>query len=119
MSVNSSSRLRVWYGFARCHAAVMTSQCNDVFWYVFWYDMWDAAYVVGMLSAADRREFEAHMANCSACRDAVADLSGMQARLSQLDLEEVAAIEESRHTQSVTPAMSLPPRPRTDLSPSG
>jgi anti-sigma factor RsiW len=97
----------------------MTSQCNDVFWYVFWYDMWDAAYVVGMLSAADRREFEAHMANCSACRDAVADLSGMQARLSQLDLEEVAAIEESRHTQSVTPAMSLPPRPRTDLSPSG
>jgi Putative zinc-finger len=104
----------VWYGFARCHAAVMRSQCSDVFWYVFWSEMWDAAYVFGAVSAADRREFEAHMANCSACRDAVADLSGMQARLSQLDREEVAAIDESRHTQSVTPAMSLPPRPRTD-----
>jgi hypothetical protein len=54
------------------------------------------------------------MADCSACRDAVADLSGMQARPSQLDREEVATIDESRHTQSVTPAMSLPPRPRTD-----
>jgi len=82
----------VWYGFARCHAAVMRSQCSDVFWYVFWSEMWDAAYVFGAVSAADRREFEAHMANCSACQDAVADLSGMQARLSQLDLEEVAAI---------------------------
>ena len=65
----------------------MTSQCNDV----FWYEMWDAAYVFGSLSAADRREFEAHMANCSACRDAVADLSGMQARLPQLHREVVAA----------------------------
>lgn len=41
---------------------------------VFRYAMWDAAYVLGSLSAADRREFEAHMANCPACRDAVADL---------------------------------------------
>jgi len=59
------------------------------------YAMWDAAYVLGSLSAVDRREFEAHMANCPACRDAVADLSGVPALLSQLDREEVAAIHES------------------------
>jgi anti-sigma factor RsiW len=59
------------------------------------YAMWDAAYVLGSLSAADRREFEAHMANCPACREAVAELSGVPALLSRLDREEVAAINES------------------------
>ena len=33
------------------------------------------------------------MADCPACRDAVADLSGVPALLSQLDRAEVAAIE--------------------------
>ena len=59
------------------------------------YAMWDAAYVLGSLSAVDRREFEAHMANCPACREAVAELSGVPALLSQLDRDEVAAIDES------------------------
>lgn len=59
------------------------------------YAMWDAAYVLGSLSAAQRREFETHMAHCPACRDAVAGLSGVPALLSQLDRDEVAAIDES------------------------
>lgn len=59
------------------------------------YAMWDAAYVLGSLSAAQRREFEAHMAHCPTCRDAVADISGVPALLSQLDRDEVAAINES------------------------
>ena len=67
------------------------------------YVMWDAAYVLGSLSAADRREFEAHLANCPACREAVADLSGVPALLSRLDREEVAAMSESF---SKTPEMS-------------
>ncbi|WP_264990895.1 zf-HC2 domain-containing protein, partial [Mycobacterium kiyosense] len=29
------------------------------------YAMWDAAYILGSLSHADRREFEAHIAGCS------------------------------------------------------
>ena len=62
------------------------------------YAMWDAAYVLGSLSAVDRREFEAHMAHCPACREAVAELSGVPALLSQLDREEVAAINESGAT---------------------
>lgn len=59
------------------------------------YAMWDAAYVLGSLSAAQRREFETHMAHCPACRDAVAGLSGVPALLSQLDRDEAAAIDES------------------------
>ncbi|MCV7340943.1 anti-sigma factor family protein [Mycobacterium haemophilum] len=62
------------------------------------YAMWDAAYVLGSLSATDRREFEAHLANCPACRQAVAELSGMPALLSQFNHEEVAAISESGST---------------------
>jgi anti-sigma factor RsiW len=73
------------------------------------YTMWDAAYVLGSLSAADRREFETHMANCPECREAVAELSGVPALLSQLDREVVAAINESGATVGTplaTPEMS-------------
>jgi anti-sigma factor RsiW len=70
------------------------------------YAMWDAAYVLGSLSAADRREFEGHMANCPDCREAVAELSGVPALLSQLDREEVAVMDESGHAPSATPEMS-------------
>jgi anti-sigma factor RsiW len=75
-----------------------------------YYAMWDAAYVLGALSAAERREFETHMADCPACREAVAELSGMPALLSQLDCSEVAAINEADQTSRVpeVPAAVLP-----------
>src|SRR5271166_1073708 len=38
------------------------------------YAMWDAAYVLGSLSSAERREFEAHLADCPSCRSAVEPL---------------------------------------------
>ncbi|MGA7131925.1 MAG: zf-HC2 domain-containing protein [Mycobacterium sp.] len=56
------------------------------------YATWDAAYVLGSLSPADRREFEAHLAGCPFCGQAVAELSGMPALLSKLDGDTVAAI---------------------------
>jgi anti-sigma factor RsiW len=65
------------------------------------YAMWDGAYVLGSLSSTDRREFEAHMADCPSCREAVAQLSGMPALLSRLDRNEVAAMNESDHTSGV------------------
>lgn len=65
------------------------------------YATWDAAYVLGSLSSADRREFEAHMVDCPSCREAVAQLCGMPALLSRLDRNEVAAINESDHTSGV------------------
>jgi anti-sigma factor RsiW len=67
--------------------------------------MWDAAYVLGSLSGADRRDFEAHMAECPACRQAVAELSGIPAILSQLARNDVVAINESDHAAKV-PEMS-------------
>lgn len=69
------------------------------------YVMWDAAYVLGALSPSDRREFEAHMADCPPCRQAVAELSGMPAILSLLNGNDVAAITGSGHA-SALPAMS-------------
>ncbi|MEB3049325.1 zf-HC2 domain-containing protein [Mycolicibacter sp. MYC123] len=55
------------------------------------YAMWDAAYVLGSLSAADRREYEEHLTGCPDCRAAVAEISGMPALLSQLDRDTVTA----------------------------
>lgn len=56
------------------------------------YAMWDAAYVLGALSAADRREFEAHISGCRSCREAVGELGGIPALLSQFDGDQMAAI---------------------------
>ena len=53
---------------------------------------WDAAYVLGSLSSAERREYEAHMETCDRCRAAVADISGMPAMLAMLDLDDVEAL---------------------------
>ncbi|MBP2414668.1 RNA polymerase sigma-70 factor (ECF subfamily) [Arthrobacter stackebrandtii] len=41
------------------------------------YALWDAAYVLGSLSAVQRREFEAHLSDCTACRQRVSELSGL------------------------------------------
>ncbi len=46
------------------------------------YEMWDAAYVLGALSDGDHREFEMHMAGCTSCREAVAELVGVVPLLS-------------------------------------
>jgi anti-sigma factor RsiW len=70
------------------------------------YALWDAAYVLGSLSASDRREFEAHMADCPQCREAVADLSGVPALLSQLDGAEVAAMDAPGRSSSAPPEIS-------------
>ncbi|OBK82645.1 hypothetical protein A5649_08290 [Mycolicibacter heraklionensis] len=72
------------------------------------YAMWDAAYVLGSLSAADRREFEGHLAACRQCREAVTEISGVPALLSQLDGDCVAAINESDGAQPPPPVHLLP-----------
>src|ERR1700753_2641377 len=71
------------------------------------YAQWDAAYVLGSLSAADRREFEAHLEECPACREAVAELSGIPALLSLLSLDEV--VDQDDHIAV------RPPWPQPDL----
>jgi anti-sigma factor RsiW len=74
------------------------------------YAMWDAAYVLGSLSPADRREFEAHLSGCPFCGQAVAELSGMPALLSKLGHDTVSAINEADQTsESMAPAPDLLP----------
>ena len=41
------------------------------------YAEWDAAYVLGALTATDRRAFEAHLEECERCRLAVAELASL------------------------------------------
>ncbi|HXS85174.1 MAG TPA: zf-HC2 domain-containing protein [Mycobacterium sp.] len=63
------------------------------------YATWDAAYVLGSLSPADRREFEAHLSGCPQCSQTVAELSGMPALLSKLDGGAVAAMDADEHLE--------------------
>lgn len=58
------------------------------------YATWDAAYVLGSLSSAERREYEAHLKTCERCRSAVAEISGVPALLAMFDLEDVRALDE-------------------------
>jgi anti-sigma factor RsiW len=67
------------------------------------YATWDAAYVLGSLSPADRRAFEAHLSGCPVCTQAVAELSGMPALLSKLDSQTVAAINDQTAEPPIAP----------------
>ncbi|WP_438352509.1 zf-HC2 domain-containing protein [Microbacterium sp. CJ88] len=48
---------------------------------------WDAAYVLGALSSADRRAFEEHLTECELCAAAVAEVVPVSALLSRVDAE--------------------------------
>ncbi|MGY4642485.1 anti-sigma factor family protein [Cellulomonas sp. URHB0016] len=50
---------------------------------------WDAAYVLGALSASDRRAYEQHLRACDSCRAGVGDLAGMPALLRTVPADEV------------------------------
>lgn len=56
------------------------------------YREWDAAYVLGSLSTDDRREYERHLTNCSACTSAVAELAGMPGFLMKIDANTAGAL---------------------------
>lgn len=52
----------------------------------------DAAYVLGALSPGERAAYESHLASCSFCREAVADLSRVPDMLDRLDADEFARL---------------------------
>ncbi|WP_319445706.1 MULTISPECIES: zf-HC2 domain-containing protein [unclassified Mycobacterium] len=60
------------------------------------YTTWDAAYMLGSLSSAERREYEAHLETCDRCRTAVGDISGMPALLAMLDADDVRALAKEQ-----------------------
>ncbi|MEO6115453.1 MAG: zf-HC2 domain-containing protein [Pseudolysinimonas sp.] len=72
------------------------------------YADWDAAYVLGSLSPADRREFETHLEGCERCRESVAELSGLPGLLGRLDADRGFELLQD---SDAAPADSPAPRP--------
>jgi hypothetical protein len=68
---------------------------------------WDAAYVLGSLSPAERREYEEHLETCEQCRRSVAELTPMPGLLARLTPERASALLEE-------PA-DVAPGPRAEL----
>jgi Putative zinc-finger len=54
----------------------------------------DGAYVLGALSPAERAAYERHLATCSFCREAVADIAVLPGLLGRLDRADVAQLME-------------------------
>ncbi|WP_277815756.1 zf-HC2 domain-containing protein [Mycobacterium intracellulare] len=52
--------------------------------------------MLGALSCADRREYEAHLSMCVSCRLAVSELCGLPGLLRRLSPDDVAAIDDCR-----------------------
>jgi anti-sigma factor RsiW len=73
------------------------------------YATWDAAYVLGALSDAERREFEGHLTTCPTCHRAVGELAGMPGLLGQLTRDDVESIDQFGSLDVG------PPGPRTEV----
>ncbi|WP_229071807.1 zf-HC2 domain-containing protein [Actinoplanes sp. DH11] len=69
----------------------------------------DAAYVLGALSPGERAAYENHLASCSFCREAVADLARVPDMLDRLDADEFARL--------LDPTLSTSYPPRTPQAP--
>ena len=52
----------------------------------------DGAYVLGSLSPADRRAYEAHLATCDACSAAVSELAGLPGLLARVPDEQALSL---------------------------
>ncbi|NNG38640.1 zf-HC2 domain-containing protein [Flexivirga sp. ID2601S] len=67
------------------------------------YAGWDAAYVLGALSATDRQDFERHLQTCGECRASVAELAAMPGLLGRVD--------EDRAMSTLAPETAEAPPP--------
>jgi Putative zinc-finger len=60
---------------------------------------WDAAYVLGALSPAERREFEEHVATCPHCQTAVSELVAIPGLLAQVSPADAAMLSLAAENQ--------------------
>jgi Putative zinc-finger len=60
---------------------------------------WDAAYVLGALSPAERREFEEHVATCPHCQTAVSELAAIPGLLAQVSPADAAMLALAAENQ--------------------
>jgi hypothetical protein len=70
---------------------------------------WDAAYVLGALSPAERREFEEHLASCRSCQAAVSEMAALPGLLAQLSPEDaaiLAMVDDSVPAAGEAPALT-------------
>lgn len=75
------------------------------------YADWDAAYVLGSLSPAERREFETHLEGCERCRASVGELSGLPGLLGRLDSNRAFPLLEQTDDGPVGDTARIPPLP--------
>lgn len=69
----------------------------------------DGAYVLGALSPAERAAYERHLATCSFCREAVAEIAVLPGLLGRLDAADFAKLLDP--TLSPPPPVNRTPRP--------
>ncbi|MEO8262017.1 MAG: zf-HC2 domain-containing protein [Pseudolysinimonas sp.] len=65
---------------------------------------WDAAYVLGALSPAERREFESHLPGCKICRASIAELGALPGLLGRLDATRAFAVLDDSEVAAGPPA---------------
>ena len=73
---------------------------------------WDAAYVLGALSPAERREFEEHLAGCPICQASVSELAavpGLLAQVSPADAAMLPLADDGAAEYTETPTSSAAP----------
>jgi Putative zinc-finger len=69
------------------------------------FTMYDAAYVLGALSPADRREFENHLRVCAECAGAVGELAGLPGLMSRVSIDQLTA-EPEPVPETLLPALA-------------
>ncbi|WP_223624576.1 zf-HC2 domain-containing protein [Microbacterium sp. EST19A] len=67
------------------------------------YNEWDAAYVLGALSAADRAEYEAHLSQCPECRAALGEVAPTLGLLSRVAPERAESLLRTADAETPTP----------------
>lgn len=73
---------------------------------------WDAAYTLGMLGPAERREYERHLAQCKQCSRGVTALAGMPGILSMLSPAEALALSDTTPAPSEQRMVAVEHAPR-------
>ncbi len=74
--------------------------------------MWDGSYVLGSLSPAERREFEAHLDGCEPCSRALRDLSGLPGLLGRIGPDVFEQTEPEPVPETLLPRLSRAVRRR-------
>ncbi|QHC59573.1 zf-HC2 domain-containing protein [Rathayibacter sp. VKM Ac-2760] len=68
---------------------------------------WDAAYLLGALSPADRRAYEQHLRSCPGCREALGEFVALPGLLAHLPQEEALGLldTQERAEEAAPPAL--------------